>query len=281
VAGPVEPPVPEPAAPGSRADRAEEPIARPRRVLAPQKDYTRRFRAAYVALALVFWGTVAGGTLVILRGSGDDGPPWSPWKPTASGLDAASQIAQHVSAGYRQEDGTQLVSVRVHRPQVYAGSENLPIAAVAVQTVNSNTILPADGSLVYELFGSGTGGAIASGQPSVERLRLLRREALELALYTFKYVKDVDSVITLLPPPAKKPDTNWSVFFRKSDMRRQLDHSLHATLPSTRNLTPSTITPFESNTIDQLTRPRWFNFQYVQARDGNVVLLLKPLDAST
>jgi hypothetical protein len=280
MAGPVEPPVPEQVAPASPEERVEKPIARPLRVLRPQRTYTHRFRAAYVALALVFWGTVAGGTLIVVRGSSDDGPPWSTWKPTASGLDAASQIAAHVGVGYRQDDGTQLVNVRVHRPQVYAGSvsQNLPIAAVAVQS--SNTILPADDSLVYELFGAGAGGSIASGQASPERLRLLRREALELALYTFKYVKGVGSVITLLPPPAKTPSTNWSVFFRKTELQRQLDHSLRATLPDGEKLTPSTITPVESSTIEELTRPRWFNFQYVQARDGNVVLLLKPLTAS-
>ena len=52
---------------------------------------------------------------------------------------------------------------------------------------------------MYNLCGVGQKCSIAEGQPSEERARLLRREALELALYTFKYVDDVDSVITLLP----------------------------------------------------------------------------------
>jgi hypothetical protein len=278
MAGPLEPTAP--GTPPVPAGREEKPIARPRPVLTGQKDYSHRFRIAYVALAVLFWGVVAGGTLLLVHGSGDKGPPWSTWKPTATGLDGATQIAAHVGAGYRDDDGKQLVSVRAHKPEVFAGSQNLPIAAVALQTANNNTILPADGSLVYELFGSGNGGSISTGQPSVERLRLLRREALELALYTFKYVKGVDSVITLLPPPAKEPNTNWTVFFRKNDMKHQLDRSLKATLPSDARLTPSTITPLESNTIDQLTRSRWFNFSYVQARDGNVVLLLKPITAT-
>ena len=37
------------------------------------------------------------------------------------------------------------------------------------------------------------------------RLQLVRREALELALYTFRYLPDADMVVTLLPPPPPKP----------------------------------------------------------------------------
>jgi hypothetical protein len=273
MAGPVDPRL------GSDpAARAERPIARPKPVLGRQPSYAHRFRGAYVALAFVFWGVVAGGTVVLVRGSGDSGPSWSTWKPTDSGPSAAMEIAAHVGPEYRQSDGLQLVSVRVHRPQVLVQGQNYPVAAVAVQTLSDNPpAYSADNALVYELFGAGAGGSIATGQPSSQRLRLLRREALELALYTFKYVKSVDSVIAALPPPPKKPQTNWSVFFRKDDLKRQLHHPLLATLPSSgKELMPSGITPFESNTIDQLTNPRWFNSSYVQVRDGNVVLVLQP-----
>ena len=47
-----------------------------------------------------------------------------------------------------------------------------------------------------------TGGCEGS-QPSAERRRLLRREALELSLYSFRYLPDVTMVVTLLPPAPK------------------------------------------------------------------------------
>jgi hypothetical protein len=258
----------------------ERPVARTYR--RPVSSYTNRFRAIYVALALLFWGVVAGGTLIVVRGD-DEGPPWSAWEPTTSELDGAGQIATHVGTGYRADDGRQLVSVRVHRPQVLIeGGQAVPVAAVAIQTLGDNPpVYSAEHTLVYELFGSGQGGSITAGDPSVERLRLLRREALELALYTFKYVKGVDSVISVLPPPPKSPQTNWSVFFRKSDLESQLGQPLRETLPAgDRRLTPSELSRGEATTVDDLTTRRWFNSSYVQARDGSAVLLLTPLRAS-
>ena len=58
--------------------------------------------------------------------------------------------------------------------------------------------------LMYTLNGLGPKGSVRGGKPSEERHLLLRREALELALYTFRYVKNVDLVVALLPP---KPPT--------------------------------------------------------------------------
>ena len=54
--------------------------------------------------------------------------------------------------------------------------------------------------LMYTLNGLGPKGSVRGGKPSEERHLLLRREALELALYTFRYVEDVDLVVALLPP---------------------------------------------------------------------------------
>ena len=64
----------------------------------------------------------------------------------------------------------------------------------AVSLLNGNTI-------AYNLCGiGGKNCAIGIGTPSSARLLLLRREALELALYTFKYVHGVENVVAILPP---------------------------------------------------------------------------------
>ena len=64
----------------------------------------------------------------------------------------------------------------------------------AVSLLSGNTI-------AYNLCGiGGKNCAIGIGTPSSARLLLLRREALELALYTFKYVHGVQNVVAILPP---------------------------------------------------------------------------------
>ena len=50
---------------------------------------------------------------------------------------------------------------------------------------------------------------------------LLSRQALELSLYTFKYVSDIDSVIVFMPP-SPKGESNGSVFFRRGDVADEL-----------------------------------------------------------
>ena len=90
-------------------------------------------------------------------------------------------------------------------------------------------------SVMYNLCGVGQNCSIAEGQPSEARARLLRREALELALYTFKYVDDVDSVIALLPvnlgdPATEEDDTSTALFLEKKDFARQLRGPLDRTL---------------------------------------------------
>ena len=58
------------------------------------------------------------------------------------------------------------------------------------------------------------------GEPTAERALLLRRESLELALYTFKYMDDVDSVITMLPPVG---NINTAGYFKRSAVRDLLE----------------------------------------------------------
>ena len=79
----------------------------------------------------------------------------------------------------------------------------------------------------YRLCGSGDNCSIAIGTPSPSELQLLRREALELSLYTFKYVKDVDSVVVFLPPPPPSANaeqqTSGTLFLRRERRRAELE----------------------------------------------------------
>jgi hypothetical protein len=104
----------------------------------------------------------------------------------------------------------------------------------------------------------------------VERLKVLQREALELALYTFRYLPDVDGVVTLLPPPppesdaaaaaAATPDpsaTRNAIFYRPGDLKPQLQVPLGATL-SAKAPTPDNLNASEASAIDTLTMSNRF-----------------------
>ena len=136
---------------------------------------------------------------------------------------------------------------------------------------------------MYTLNGLGKHGSIARGQATKERHLLLRREALELSLYTFHYADDVDMVVTLLPPA---PDANaestgqlppvQALFFRPGDLRGELGVPLTATIP------PKTPRPEQINfakpeykRLDALTRSNLFQASFQQGQDASVFLVLE------
>ena len=62
-----------------------------------------------------------------------------------------------------------------------------------------------------QLCGLGSECSIATGTRDRARERLVRREALELALYTFKYVPSVNAVIAYMPPPPARSRRRSSI----------------------------------------------------------------------
>ena len=93
------------------------------------------------------------------------------------------------------------------QPKVSGADGDLPVSTIAIRPDTSTgkkeedeiDIIPTTSSLQYILCGLGQNCSIKGGTASEERHALLRREALELALYTFKYVDGVDSVSVFLP----------------------------------------------------------------------------------
>ena len=72
--------------------------------------------------------------------------------------------------------------------------------------------------VLYQLCGLGPNCAIDRGKPSTERVLLLRREALELALYSLPLPQDVKQVVVLIPPRPGKAQT-VALYFRRDDVR--------------------------------------------------------------
>jgi hypothetical protein len=247
------------------------------------QPHRHRFLAIYAILGLAVVAALVG--VVVYAGRAiNPGPAWSSWKPTGGGLGAAKQIAEHVSPNYRLPDGNQLVDVIPRGPAVSSGGQTIPIPILAVRGPQGKILpdkvvqpLTNENTFTFSLCGLGTACSIATGKPSAERATLVRREILELALYTFKYVKSVKQIVAFMPPPAGTPPA-YVVYLQKSDVERQLKMPLQRTLAPKVPL-PARITSNETLRIDAATEPRIYKYSILQTQQGDYALVLKPLPA--
>ena len=120
---------------------------------------------------------------------------WSSWRPTGRRRDREGRQGDRRPRRARvppRKKGSQLVAVVPSPPAVTAGTQNVAINAVAVHSAATGntdvTQLEPGKTEMYSFCGLGTHCSIATGQPSQTRGQLVRREALETALYTFKYM---------------------------------------------------------------------------------------------
>jgi hypothetical protein len=192
---------------------------------------------------------------------------WSTWQPTRGNGDPIQQIVDHVAPEYRLPSGKQIVAVTGGPSQI----EGIPliVALRADPAKNNDTnILENKNVVLYRMCGLGKDCSIKEGKPSKERGLYLRREALELALYTFNYVADIDGVVVLMPPvPGEKP--SHAVFFRPDDVQPSLQNPLADTLPGP---TPTVATLMRSRNlpiINSITAPLQFDFSVTQDNTNN------------
>lgn len=255
---------------------------------APRGAYRRRFAAIYIGLALV--AGLGLGALVVLIAKPDSGPGpvWSLWQPTGSDTAMIRQIADHVSTRYRFPSGDQLVVALAGPPTVTAGGTEgatnpIPVRTIAVRPDTSTgkaeeddiSLVDATKSLQFVLCGLGANCSIAKGDASEARHSLLRREALELSLYTFKYVDDVDSVTIFLPPPPGGETPGSAVFLRRGDVRDELSRPLSRTIaPGAPSI--GGIPRGELQVLNRITGARLYRYEYTQAQDLSAVLILDP-----
>jgi hypothetical protein len=244
-----------------------------------ETPHARRFQlftGVLLALAVV---AVAGAFGVAAGGGGSSATEtntWSAFTPSSDGLDTgAGEIADYVGPRYVLPNGQQIVAV-TGGPLSIAGH---PIRiAVRHSPADGGQIDVLDGGgVLYRLCGLGPKCAIASGKSSSERGLLLYRESLELALYSFHDLRNVDNVV-VFQPPKKGEDPAVALHFRRGDVAGQLARPLRATLPNPAP-TPDTIdqspdTPF----VQALTFGNVFKFSLTQAnQDMSVFLVLDPL----
>jgi hypothetical protein len=139
------------------------------------------------------------------------------------------------------------------------------------------------GALQFTLCGHGPNCSIDTGKASVERYELVQRQALELALYTFKYVDGVEKVTVLLPPSfdTQSVDASGSpeehrtaVFLQRQDVTQELSRPLYATLDQA-TARIAKVDDRDLGSIRRLTVPHTYSYALTQAQDGAVVLVLK------
>jgi hypothetical protein len=254
------------------------PASRDRRP-AYAKAYEGRFSVAYLALAVIVAGAIIAFALV-LKDRKASTARWSTWQPSSNGLAGAREIGEHVSARYRLANGDQLVAPLVAPLSV----RGVPISQVAVRNDPGNrNVLFFDATFPtntpYTLCGLGQNCAVTGGKVSPVRAKLIRREAVELALYNFKYMKGVDSILAYLPPAPGAQLTNV-LFLRKSDVAPLLQRPLARSLTGRGPFVAGKPVPNDA-LITRLTNERVFKFDFQQIPDGTAIIVATPLELSS
>jgi hypothetical protein len=258
--------------------------------------HSSKFRSAiFLLLAL---GVAAVVVAIVVSGSSSSshtsGGDWSSWQPSTSGNSGAQEIADYVSPYYRASSANQLAVVTA----VNLSDPSNPLQIVLPSSGSPGGVqaLPSNGTIAYNLCGlNSTDCSIGVGTPSSDRLLLLRREALELALYTFKYIHGVQTVVAILPPGhttqtsctgiCPKPHTasstkplNIALAFDRKELQPWLDRPLRETLPEP---LPPTVTEMpnapEAELVSVITAHGLFSEHTEQAQDGSNLLVLDPL----
>ena len=247
--------------------------------LAGQGAHRRRFRMAYGALGLLAVVAIAAFVGLLLRGGPADPRPWSVFAPAAADIGAAQEIAAFVESRYLAEDGTPLVDVSAD----WLSLQGKAIEFVSTERPDLNgrtdqLLVPVTQSVRFGLCGEGEKCAITNGDPSPERLRYLSRASLELALYTFRYMPLVESVVAYLPPPEGTEPT-WALFFQRADFVALLDAPIDDLIAPTPPASASAMTAEDVALVDELTVPLRFSYEFWETENGETVLkLVAPTD---
>jgi len=282
--------------PASERPASERP-AQSRSERAHASAYYTRFSLAYTLLIAL--GVLGIGALVIVlvRPGAKAGPPWSKFKPTGSPLAMERQIATQVSSEYQDSTNSRLVSVfpgPLEATQFVQGSSGtqsvqVPVSLVAVQADASKgkheegdyTFLDPHSTVGYAMCGIGDSrqncGVLTAAGASPQGL--LRREALELALYTLKYVPHTNAVIAYLPPPGNPQIAAKAVLIARKDVQPNLRLPLARTLKPQQVLLGTGIP--DGGHVGELTSTRVYTSAYqTLPGNGESALVLTPANTA-
>jgi hypothetical protein len=250
-------------------------------VKAGPAPYRGRFGFVWGALAGIAICVIGLGAFLIASG-GNDGPPlaknWSEWKPSTSRmLPGAEDIAAHVGREYKLDAGDQLAAIRSGEFQI----SGTPIG-VAVRPKGGELEVQSGPGVLYLLSVLSTDPKTTTGKAGRTNERLMMREAVELALYSFRYLDDITMVGIMLPPRtgAAEESTDGAqrtrtLFFRPGDLLDKLEVPLSDTL-SAEPPRPKKLTNADGLQIDSLALRNLFLAQIQQLDSQHTYLVLAP-----
>jgi hypothetical protein len=190
--------------------------------------HARRFGLVYLGLAVVV-GAAVGASIVLGSRAPHRSQAWSTWRPAARPEVRAKEIAAHVADAYQIRPGERIVDVVTGPPPNVSGLTEIATPPAGAGLGQETTTYDASQTRLYILCGTGKNCSPTEAIPTL----LLRREALELALYTFTYVDGAESVVAFLPGTEREQPQN-ALFFTRRDLEPQLSHPLRATLDQSR-----------------------------------------------
>ena len=234
--------------------------------------HARRFGLVYLALAAVV-GAAVGVSIVLGERGGHRTESWSAWRPTARPEVRTKEIAAHIADAYQTSPGQRVVDVVVGPPPNAPVLAQIATPPAGAGLGDRTKIYDASHARLYILCGTGKN---CSTTTSVPTTLLLRREGLELALYTFKYVGDAGSVVTFLPGATKQQPRNL-LFFTRKDLEPQLSHPLATTLDESPVPDSAARSAEEARRVVRLTAPHLFQFQIVPVSSSSDLLKLDPI----
>jgi hypothetical protein len=242
--------------------------------------YRGRFGFLWGALVGVAVCALGVGAALAVTSGGDGvklAENWSSWKPgTSRMLTGAQDIAAHVGREYKQDSGDQLATITSGGFEV-SGS---PLRVAVRPKGGELQVLDGKGVL-YLLNGLATDPKTVSGRAGRRNERLMMREGLELALYSFRYLDDITMAGIMIPPRSDPAQTSTDgqqtrmLFFRPGDLLDKLQVPLSRTLSSPPPA-PKAVTQEETAKIDSLTLHNLFLAQIQQLESQQDYLVLAP-----
>jgi hypothetical protein len=236
-----------------------------------------RFAAAFAGLALALGASaVAGAWGLRLFGAGEARDPgvWSVWHPASTGFVAAQQIAFYVGNG---NGGNAPAEAAAFRIGTSPSAAKATVSALVIHPRGGGLHIVSRGLMGYALCGSGKSCTLA--WDSLRDRRLARREALELALYSFSYLDGVDTVAVLLPPRPGEQPVQGALLYRRADLASSLGRPLSATLPPgiphVRDLDGAI-----GQRIDGMTLSHFYRVDRGAVGGSRVTLLLSPAESA-
>lgn len=271
--------VPEPSR--EQTGGAEQPLPRFER---PKAVHAGRFLVGYVVIVVMVLAALVTLAFVARGTDPDSSVAAGTIRLDDSGFQRAREIAAQVGRQYRGANGEQIVALTASPGEV----SGLPLQYIALRhgrnrplTQGDVTIVDPGETALYSFCGlGGQQNCALPGQPSADRLLLMRREAVELSLYTFKLMPEIQTVVSLLPPVTRsqgQAPVTYAIWFQRGERMVQdaMSQPMTKLLPERGPFAEGDLTPGETETITRMTETRVFTGNFEQLQTQGVILNLE------